>query len=154
MATAAPPMLERNPIPPTELSLRPLIWFLHPGYPDGTNSLLTLPRVDRISGTPGTPDTFGVHHRTALVACQIVANNAFDTGVLALDKAGERRVDTPPDGILTEEKYYLIVDGDSRMYSTSCCLPRVLTLPPALTDIYFSSRVSYCAQLPGLGIPS
>ena len=72
------------PIPPTELVSRGRILFLHPGYPAPGNKLLSLLRVD----TTTDPTTFGIYHRTALLACQIIANNAFD-GYLTLDQAGQ-----------------------------------------------------------------
>lgn len=98
---------EAIPIPPAELLSREEIRFLHPGYP-APNTLLSLPRVDRtIAGT------FGVHHRTALLACQIIADNAFDTGHLTSDRAGQQRIDTPLDGILTERVYYFIISSTS-----------------------------------------
>ncbi|GAB1312271.1 hypothetical protein MFIFM68171_02481 [Madurella fahalii] len=61
---------------------------------------------------PATGCDFGVHHRTALSASQIVANNAFD-GFLALDAAGAERVDAsvPLDGVLMANEYYFIVPG-------------------------------------------
>jgi hypothetical protein len=91
---------------PAELLSRDAIRFLHPGY-SIENILLSLPRVDCVENTT----TFGVHYRTALLACQIVAGNAFDTGHLTLDKEGQRPVNLLLDDILTEEEYYLIV-GD------------------------------------------
>lgn len=36
--------------------------------------------------------------------------NAFDNRYLALDKAGQQRVQVPLEGILTDKKYYFIVD--------------------------------------------
>ena len=99
------PRFVAYPFPLAELESRQPIRFLHPGYPTN-NMLLCLPRVDC---TP--TGTFGVHYRTALLACQIIAGNAFDTGRLTLDKAGQRPVDLPLDDVLTEAVYYLIV-GD------------------------------------------
>ena len=64
-----------KPYPNTELHARLPIEFLHPGYPVH-NILFSLPRVDSENGTNGT--IFGIFHRTALLACQIVAGNAFD----------------------------------------------------------------------------
>jgi hypothetical protein len=52
-----------------------------------------------------------VHYQTALVACQIIANNAFTAGRLTLDQAGQQLVDLPLDGILTENTYYFFI-GD------------------------------------------
>ncbi|KAL2755981.1 hypothetical protein ACRALDRAFT_210879 [Sodiomyces alcalophilus JCM 7366] len=63
------------------------------------NNLLTLPRVDRRND-----NNFGIHHGTALLACQVVAGNAFD-GYLSLNKGGEA-VSVPLDGILTQGSYY------------------------------------------------
>ena len=112
MATAAPPRFKARPIPPTELCSREQIKFLHPGYSAPTNTLLSLPRVDRRADTTA----FGVYHRTALLACQIIADNAFDTGRLTLDKAGQQPVNVPLDGILTEKTYYFIVGDGPGIY--------------------------------------
>jgi hypothetical protein len=103
-----------HPLPPIELQSRDAIRFLHPGY-SIHNTLLSLPRVDRIANTT----TFGVYHRTALLACQIIAGNAFDTSYLTLDKEGQRPVNLLLDDILTENEYYLIVNDYPGMYSTS-----------------------------------
>ncbi|KAH8744081.1 hypothetical protein F5883DRAFT_591009 [Diaporthe sp. PMI_573] len=84
------------------------ISFRHPAYADFDDVLLKLPRLDR-NGL-----ATGVHHRTALQACQIIANNAFH-GYLATDRDGQQAVTVAPDGILTEDSYWLIVerrDGD------------------------------------------
>lgn len=86
------------------------ISFRHPAYADSDDVLFKLPRLD---GTEHGPAT-GVHHRTALRACQIVANNAFH-GYLATDPDGQQAVTVALDGILTEDSYWLIVerrDGD------------------------------------------
>jgi hypothetical protein len=57
---------------------------------------------------------YGVHHRTALLACQIIAGNAFDNSRFAFDKAGQQPVQVPLDGVLTDNQYYLIVDGSGK----------------------------------------
>jgi hypothetical protein len=101
-------------VPPTELVSQYPIRFLHPGY-SIQNTLLSLSRVDRVENTT----TFGVRHRTALLACQIIAGNAFDTSHLTLDKEGQRPVNLLLDDILTENEYYLIVGDHPSMYSTS-----------------------------------
>ncbi|KAK4155532.1 hypothetical protein C8A00DRAFT_13439 [Chaetomidium leptoderma] len=112
MATAAPPpqARPRPPKQPLELLTRDGIRFLHPGY-HSKDILLILPRVDRTTST----STYGVHHGTALVACQIIAGNAFANSYLALDKAGQQRVQVPLHDILIEEQYYFIVEG-SELY--------------------------------------
>ena len=114
MATAAPPFLEqrRPPRPLLELGSRDDISFHHPGY-NTPNLLLTLPRVDSTVSADATP-TYGVHHRTALLACQIIAGNAFNNSRFALDRAGRQLVQVPLDGVLTDDEYYFIVDGCSR----------------------------------------
>jgi len=78
--------------------------------------MLTIARVDTT-----TPNHYGVHHRTALLACQIIAKNIFDRGRFALDREGEQRVQVPLDGVLTDDNYFFIVD------STGKCSP--LSLP-------------------------
>ncbi len=114
MATAAPPFLAQRRPPPTPLELvsRYDICFHHPGY-HTFNLLLTLPRVDSIAVADATP-TYGVHHRTALLACQIIAGNAFNNSHFALDRAGRQLVQVPLDGVLTDNHYYFIVDGSGK----------------------------------------
>jgi hypothetical protein len=88
--TAAPPPFQAHRRPNKqlpELNSRDDICFLHPGY-DGKNVVLSLPRVDCTASTPATPAAYGVHHNTALLACQIIAGNAFDGSFLAFDQAG------------------------------------------------------------------
>ncbi|KAK4146081.1 uncharacterized protein C8A04DRAFT_35347 [Dichotomopilus funicola] len=111
MATASPPPQAR-PRPPKqflELLSRDSIRFLHPGYRT-ENILLSLARVDRTTST----SIHGVHHGTALTACQIIAGNAFTNSFLALDKEGLQQVRVPVHDILTEEEYYFIVEGSER----------------------------------------
>lgn len=81
------------------------ISFRHPAYADSDDILFKLPRLDQTEHGPAT----GVHHRTALRACQIIANNAFH-GYLATDRDGRQAVTTVPDGILTEDSYWFIVE--------------------------------------------
>ncbi|KAH7000492.1 hypothetical protein EDB80DRAFT_765749 [Ilyonectria destructans] len=83
--------------------------FYHPGYPSPVNILFGLPRVDQ---SPSQPDLFGVDAQIALLACQIVANNAFVTGYLASDDKGTRRADTGPDSVLTQSEYWFFVQDD------------------------------------------
>lgn len=89
----------------------PAISFRHPAYADSDDDILfKLPRLDQTER-----GATGVHHHTALRACQIIANNAFH-GYLATDRDGQHAVTAAPDGILTEDSYWFIVerrDGDS-----------------------------------------
>ncbi|KAI7779793.1 hypothetical protein LA080_000391 [Diaporthe eres] len=83
------------------------IEFLHPHY-SGPDALFRLPRLDSTSSVPS-----GVHYRTALLACQIVANNAFH-GYLATDRDGEARVTVSrDDDLLTHDKYWFIADANN-----------------------------------------
>jgi hypothetical protein len=75
--------------------------------------LLTLPRVDGTAAADTTP-TYGVHHRTALLACQIIAGNAFNNSRFAFDRAGQQSVQVQLDGVLIDNKYYFIVEGSSK----------------------------------------
>ncbi|GAP91598.1 hypothetical protein SAMD00023353_6400550 [Rosellinia necatrix] len=81
------------------------IKFHHPGYPPPHDFLFMLPRLDRSSGS-----LKGVHYGTALTACQIIANNAFD-GYLATDREGRDRVDSNLDfdHLLTKSDYWFFV---------------------------------------------
>ncbi|SPO07578.1 uncharacterized protein DNG_10273 [Cephalotrichum gorgonifer] len=92
--------------------LNPPIAFHHPGYPSPRLSLLfVLPRVDP-TGNQECPN--GVHHRTALLACQIVAGNAFD-GALYTDREGQHPAQTHPDGVLENDEYFFIVKNNYRL---------------------------------------
>ncbi len=106
--------IRRSSFPSLELESHQSIRFLHPGYNPPTNVLLSLARVD---STINDSERYGVHHRTALVACQIIANNAFNDSYLSLDQAGQQRVTTPLDDILIEREYYFIVgNGPSQFF--------------------------------------
>ncbi|KAI8947199.1 hypothetical protein F4801DRAFT_520271 [Xylaria longipes] len=84
------------------------IEFLHPGYGYPHNILFILPRLNY------SPFCRGVHYGTALTACQIIANNAFD-GYLAIDREGRERVNPDPvlnfDFLLTKPYYWFFVDS-------------------------------------------
>ncbi|KAK1762932.1 hypothetical protein QBC33DRAFT_480697 [Phialemonium atrogriseum] len=99
----------RPPPPPVRTRKAPGIRFCHPGY-NIPNQLFRLPRVD-------TEDNqeFGVHHKTALVACQIIAGNRFNKSYLSLHQTGQP-VQTPMDGVLTQDRYYFIIDGCEEPY--------------------------------------
>lgn len=88
------------------------IAFLHPGYSAPRNQLFSLPRVDAVDGDGGSK--CGVHHLTALTACQVVANNAFRQGRLCTDTEGLRPAAEPMDGVLTAPHYYLVIDGNDQ----------------------------------------
>ena len=106
-----------KPFPNTELHGKPTIDFLHPGY-SVQNVLFSLPRVDsllHVDPETGENSTLlGIFHHVALLACQIIAGNAFD-GYFTLDKEGEQRV---ADIFLTAEHYYFVpgnnIDGNPR----------------------------------------
>ncbi|KAK0713854.1 hypothetical protein B0T26DRAFT_376682 [Lasiosphaeria miniovina] len=111
--SAPPPLLEARRRPKKldlELSPRQQILFLHPGY-DSLNTLLILPCVDPVTSNTVIVD-YGVYHNTALLACQIIAGNAFKGTYLALDEAGKKRVQVPREGTLTDPEYYFIVPGE------------------------------------------
>lgn len=136
-----------NPPPasPTYLHSWDNICFLHPGYVDGANRLLSFPRVDL---TRQGSSQYGVHHRTALVACQIIGGNAF-SGYLALDSKGEKKAhhDTDLDGILMEKEYYFIVPGEGKGFLLGYSLL-------FFTNSLPSRLLRRCACLQGLAVPS
>lgn len=86
-------------IPNSRAEIRHIAFF-HPFY---NKLIFNLPCVDRIESQDG------VHYGTALVACQIIANNSFDNSFLAKDLEGTQRVTGDHDQILTEERYYFFV---------------------------------------------
>lgn len=94
---------------PDDLKTKGQISFRHPGYLGPNNILLTLARTD-CEESNGTV-VFGLHHKTALLACQIIANNVFTSGYFTLDSAGLQRLDVPLDGLLIKREYYFFIDG-------------------------------------------
>lgn len=88
-----------QPLPASNISFR------HPGYDDPEDILFTLPRLD--SSDSQAPAS-GVLHGTALLACQIIANNAFD-GYLTTDRGGNQRVSVALDGVLMDDDYWFVV---------------------------------------------
>ncbi|KAI0401064.1 hypothetical protein F4802DRAFT_581677 [Xylaria palmicola] len=92
----------RNPLP-LPLPTAPVaeVLFCHPGYDPPHDVLFRLPRLDQCSSS----STKGVHYGTALAACQIIANNAFE-GYFATDRAGKRRVQCTYDNVLTGTRYW------------------------------------------------
>lgn len=61
------------PATPTTKPIR----FLHPGYNNFNNVLFRLARVNATAANAGNPIALlSVCHATALIACQIIANNA------------------------------------------------------------------------------
>ncbi|KAK1762142.1 hypothetical protein QBC33DRAFT_462078 [Phialemonium atrogriseum] len=84
--------------------------FLHPGYPDGDNTLLSLPALD----------DGGIYYDIALAACGVIADNTWSTGffvesrpvVAAEDIAAKDRVAPPQiDRVLRRPRYYFCVPG-------------------------------------------
>lgn len=97
--------------------------FLHPAESARYNVILRLPCLDSLvlsqEGQQQEQEPkqqhLGLHHETALLACQIVANNAFD-GYLSLIIQGNHPVSRTTI-ILTAAEYYFIVPGDP-LYAT------------------------------------
>ena len=131
----ATPTLAREalPPPPQELLRQSRIRFLHPGYTDNDNVLLELPRVDLGPANAGGTRIAGVHHGTALVACQIIDNNAFG-GRLAEDAGGKQQVDAPLDNILVKDVYYFFVGDGPGIYIYQVLILSLLTLSRPVSD--------------------
>lgn len=89
------------------------IVFYHPAYSWPQNILFKLPQVDLLDAN-GQPTS--LHHRTALLACQVIANNSFLTGRLYFDALGRFPVldQVPLDAGLTRTEYYYIVNGNRK----------------------------------------
>ncbi|KAL4888276.1 hypothetical protein BDV59DRAFT_188898 [Aspergillus ambiguus] len=79
-----------------------LVFFLHPGYADNHNILLTLPGFD--SG--------GIHHATAHTACAIFANCRWD-GFLSVSRNGPR-LSVGPDDVLPPGRYYFCIEDEEQ----------------------------------------
>ena len=89
---------------------RDQVRFYHPGYLKPLNLLFCLPRVDY----EPLRGAWGVHFKTALTACQIIANNAFGSGRLARDAEGKDVV-SDEDQILLNRDYWFFVDGEGML---------------------------------------
>lgn len=109
-----PRVFARGPRPAPQRVNLPMrsIKFLHTGYKQPYNELFSLPCVEKHERDP-LELQWGVHHLTALHACQIIVNNASN-GFLALDVTGQSPVDFHPDTLLTADVYYFIVPGSPR----------------------------------------
>ncbi|OIW26143.1 hypothetical protein CONLIGDRAFT_684672 [Coniochaeta ligniaria NRRL 30616] len=86
------------------------IIFRHPSCPLNLNIILDLPRVDNVPGRT----IRGVHYRTALTACEIIAHNAFGKGYFTLDPEGFQRVYATEETVLHEAEYYFRITGGDR----------------------------------------
>lgn len=89
-----------------------MIRFHHPLYTVRTSTFLWLPKVDVITDGANNPRA-GVYHHTALVACQLIANNTFD-GRLYLDREGQDAVQVALDDVLLDDDYFFIANPDDR----------------------------------------
>ncbi|KAI9855077.1 MAG: hypothetical protein M1813_000561 [Trichoglossum hirsutum] len=122
---------------PQSLNLRPcieldhlpqlcsrLIAFHHPGYPTERyqDILFRLRGFDSSGG--------GLHHRTARLACAIVAGNAWD-GYLTEQRASSPRVALGEDDILTRDDYWFHIPTTSS--SAGGDLQSSTGLPPSLS---------------------
>ncbi|KAF4970654.1 hypothetical protein FSARC_2359 [Fusarium sarcochroum] len=96
----------------------------HPHYPVHENTLLRLPRLDKVTkgGLCDFNPLYGISHETLLVACQIITGNA--QGIyLSYDAAGRQLVTIDPEGVLTHDEYYLQVprqQGDNYPFPVIC----------------------------------
>jgi hypothetical protein len=88
-----------------------MVKFLHPAYPDGSNSIMLLPALDVVESLDGKRQ-WGIHFATALMACAIIANNKWE-GYLSGDKDGLERVDISLDEILLGRLYYFQLGSDA-----------------------------------------
>ena len=81
------------------------ILFFHPAF--DSEELFVLGALDLVS-----PDSWGVYHRTALDACQIIANN--EHGYLSTTRDASGRVDDSETvKVLSGRKYFYIVECKS-----------------------------------------
>lgn len=107
-----PQLVSLEPAHSQHSDLKPHIYIRHPGYRTANNVLLNLPAVDPIDpDQPPAQRTFGLHHRTALTAGALIANNAFDQAYFTHDQAGQRPVVVPLDDILQPGEYWLQLKG-------------------------------------------
>ncbi|KAI1123847.1 hypothetical protein F5Y10DRAFT_285591 [Nemania abortiva] len=98
------------PRPPID-ELEGEIQFCHPGYTPPHDVLFTLPRLDTTSAALERLYK-GVHYGTALLACQVIANNA--EGYLTYDREGSDPVELETDDVLTESQYWFFTEFPRR----------------------------------------
>lgn len=108
--------------------------------------LFNLPRVERA----GAGSQWGVHYATALTACQIIANNAFD-GYLAETADGQGRLDetTNPDAILLKSEYFFIVPNKP-VYAVVPCFQE-WRFPAHLPPVWREAGASFRPAFQGTG---
>ncbi|KZL87264.1 hypothetical protein CI238_12888 [Colletotrichum incanum] len=114
---SVPVCLHRSPLAiPQTHNNEQTAYFFHPAYPVPHDLLFALPCVDPADerGASATGQPKGLHHHTALLACQIIANNAFDTGRLYFDRQGTQVVSDqiPTHGLLPPGEYFFVVNSD------------------------------------------
>ncbi len=85
----------------------PHVSVLHPGYPDPTNVILSLPAQDSALG--------GLHYATILTACGILCGNRWD-GHLTKDRTGQPLIQAPMQ-IIAPGDYYLHFPLENGMFS-------------------------------------
>ncbi|KAH7108726.1 hypothetical protein B0J13DRAFT_423117, partial [Dactylonectria estremocensis] len=93
--------------PPPAPQCRTII-IRHPQYSVHDNTLIRFPALDAATSQDRDDSRFdcGIHHLTALAACQIIAGNA---AYLSCDRHSEYPVELDYNGILTKSQYYLQV---------------------------------------------
>ncbi|KAJ8129742.1 hypothetical protein O1611_g3886 [Lasiodiplodia mahajangana] len=150
------------PLPPNVSPCEGKIHFCHPGYPPPYDLLFKLPRLDlhspdSTSASSNLRPQRGVHYETALLACQIVANNAFN-GFLATDRQGRERVvpgsDLPLDGVLTASQYWFFAEepDDVLLHEEAVGTSLVMASNPSLNSP--STEGEPKAPLPYAVVPS
>ncbi|KAF5384113.1 hypothetical protein D9615_003225 [Tricholomella constricta] len=109
-----PPRHERPILPLRPADLFPedasYVVFWHPGT---NRPFLSLPAYDN----SGEPNDFGLHHGTALLACQVLACN--EPGYLSTSRDPEDvavRHDGGPDSLLREKIYYYFLSNSKPRY--------------------------------------
>ncbi|KAH6881078.1 hypothetical protein B0T10DRAFT_411343, partial [Thelonectria olida] len=89
----------------------------HYAYPDSLLLAFSLVDIALNRKLADSDHQFGVHHGTVLTACQIIAGNA-KRAYLSYDQLGEKPVQLPYNGILTQKTYYLQVPQGKSILST------------------------------------
>ena len=103
------------------LDQRKRVQVRHPGYPDATNIILTLPAQDYATG--------GLHYETVLTACGILTGNRWD-GYLSKDREGPA-VPEVRSQLIAPGDYYFYLPHPSSPEGTAMliCPPRHLSVP-------------------------
>ncbi|KAL8281668.1 hypothetical protein RB600_005210 [Gaeumannomyces tritici] len=135
---------------PPEIDFRStVVVFRHPAYPNAAPPLLELGAWDE-----DEDGNNGLDYDTALVACGIIANNAFASGRLAVKNDGAfQTVLRPPNNLLRAATYYFCIGDNDPSSNKYPVVPSFdhWRFPPTLPSPWDSLQIAPFAGVAGVG---